>query len=262
MRYGEFEIHALPEGRFAVYEDGRFVPHPGEAPMPPGTNPVSVTPFLVKTPAEVLLLDTGLGPFAEGRDVRFLLEGLRRHGVEREDVTRVLLSHLHFDHLGAALLEAGGTEQPTFPHADYVVQRSEIEAPYTGTSEAARARILPVLEAAGQLALVEGDGFLTDEIEYLHTGGHTRGHQAFRLHTGGRAALFGGDVLPAPGHVTRAFRAKYDEDPARSLAERQRLVREAVEGGHLLLLYHAPADPAAFVEEDPRRGFVLERVRM
>lgn len=260
MRYGDFEIHALPEGRFTVGVDKRFVPHVEGAPLPKGTLFISVTPFLVKTPREVILLDTGLGEFAEGRDVTFLLDGLRRLGVEREDVTTVLLSHLHFDHAGAAVVSAGAVDQPTFPNAAYVVQRGELDAPYTGESDEGRARAIPVLDAAGQLVLVEGDGFLTDEIEYQRTGGHTRDHQIFRLHTGGRVAVFGGDVLPEPAQITRSFRAKYDHDPAHAQAERQRLVREAAEGGHLLLLYHSPSEPAAFVEEGPRQGFVVEKV--
>ncbi len=252
IEYGDLAVHPLPEGRFTVGWDKRFVPHAEGEAQPKGTLFISVTPFLVETPGDLLLLDTGLGEYAHGRDATFLLENVRRAGFEREDVTRVLLSHLHFDHAGGAVLDAAGTDLPTFPNAEYVVQRGELDAPYAGVSAEARARVIHTLETAGQLVTVEGAGWLTDEIEYERTGGHTRDHQIFRLHTGGRTAVFGGDVVPSPGQITRSFRAKYDFEPERSQAERSRIVREAADSGHLLLLYHSTDAPAAFVDETAR----------
>lgn len=260
IEYGDLRIHALPEGRFTVGADKRFVPHEEGDPFPKGTLFISVTPFLVETPTELLLLDAGLGEYAHGRDVTFLIENIRRAGFEREDVTRVLLSHLHFDHSGGAVVATGHTDQPTFPNAAYVVQRGEIDAPYDGVSLEARDRVVRTLDDAGQLVTVEGDGFVTDEIEHVHTGGHTPDHQIFRLHTGGRIAVFGGDVAPEPGQLRRRFKAKYDFDPDRAQDERTRIVAEAAEGGHLLLLYHSPREPAAFVDETPGGGVHVEPV--
>lgn len=258
IQYGDLRIHPLPEGRFTVGADKLFVPHVEGEPFPPGTLFISVTPFLVETPAEVLLLDTGLGDYAAGRDVTFLLDGIRRAGFEREDVSRVLLSHLHFDHCGGCVVDAAGFDQPTFPNAEYVVQAGEVDgAGYSDVSAEARQRVIHALDAAGQLLLVDGDARLSDEIELRHTGGHTENHQAIRLHANGRVAVFGGDVLPAPNQVTRSFRAKYDVDPARSQAERARLAQEAADDGHLLLFYHSATEPAAFVGEG-RHGLRVE----
>ena len=260
ITYGDLRIHPLPEGRFTVGEDKLFVPHEEGDPFPKGTLFISVTPFLVETPSELLLLDTGLGEYAHGRDVTFLIENIRRAGFEREDVTRVLLSHLHFDHAGGAVVSTGHADQPTFPNAAYVVQKGEMDAPYSGVSEEARDRVVRTLDDAGQLVTVEGDGFVTDAIEHVHTGGHTRDHQTFRLHTGGRIAVFGGDVVPSPGHLKRRFKAKYDFDPEHSLAERTRIIEDAAEHGNLLLLYHSPGDPAAFVDLAPGGGIHAEPV--
>lgn len=261
MTYGDLRIWPLPEGRFTVGADKRFVPHVEGAPLPKGTLFISVTPFLVETPSDLLMIDAGLGEYAHGRDATFLLDGIRHAGFEREAVTKVLLSHLHFDHSGGAVIDAGGIDQPTFPNAAYVVQAGEISAPYSGVSEDARRRVIQTLDAAGQLVRVEGNGWLTDEIEYRHTGGHTRDHQIFRLHTGGRVAVFGGDVAPSPGQLIRRFKAKYDFDAERAQAERSRIVEDAAEHGHLLLLYHSPEEPAAFVSDlGVTRGFAVEQV--
>jgi glyoxylase-like metal-dependent hydrolase (beta-lactamase superfamily II) len=262
VRYGEFEIHALPEGRFTVGLDKVFVPYRAGDPPRPGTLFVAVCPFAVVTPADVLLLDCGLGSWARGRSVDVLLDNLRRAGVERERVTRVLLSHLHFDHAGGAVFEAGGAWQPTFPRAEYVVQRGELDAPYTGESARARDLVVRTLDAAGQLATVEGDGWLTPEVEYAHTNGHTRDHELFRLHTAGRTAVYAGDVLATPGQVARRFVAKYDFDGPHAAAERERVARAAAEGGHLLLFYHSPEAPAAFLAEGPKGGLAVEPVAL
>ena len=262
MQYGDFQIHALSEGRFTVGIDKDFVPHVEGEPLPNGTLFISVCPFLVITPADVILLDTGLGEWARGRGVEFLTGGLRRHGVEREDVTRVLLSHLHFDHAGGSVFSVAAERRPTFPNAEYIVQKGELDAPYGEESEKARDAVADVVDEAGQLQLVEGSGFLTDEIENVHTGGHTRDHQAFRLHTGGRIAVFGGDVLPTPNQINLRFHAKYDFDAERSQSERTRLTQEAADEGHLLLFFHSTSAPAAFVEEGPKGGFRIESVEL
>jgi glyoxylase-like metal-dependent hydrolase (beta-lactamase superfamily II) len=262
MRYGDFDIHSLPEGRFTVGLDKVFVPHADGDPMRKGTLFVSVCPFLVETPSDVLLLDCGLGEWAEGRGVGILLENLQRHGLAREQVTKVLLSHLHFDHAGGAVFTLGDEVLPTFPNAEYVVQRGELTAPYGAKSDEARDRVSEALERAGQLVTVEGDGRLNDEISYVHTNGHTRDHGAFTLHSGELEVLFAGDVLPTPGQLRRKFSAKYDHDGGASQSWRDRLGAELAESGALALFYHSTDEPAGFVEPGERGGFRVEPVAL
>ena len=262
MTYGDLEIAALPEGRFTVGLDKRFVPHAeGDGPRA-GTLFISVTPFLVRTPESTMLIDTGLGSWAEGRGTEFVLDGLARHGVAPEAVDRVVLSHFHFDHAGGAISPVGNDWRPTFPNADYVAQRAELTADgYHGESERARDLVAATLEDAGQLVLVEGDvevGRVALEV----TGGHTGAHQIARIRSGGLEAVFGGDVLGTPGQVTRRFQAKYDVDGAASQAWRDRLVAEAQENGHLLLFYHSTSAPAAFVVEGARGVRAVEPVAL
>ncbi|MDX1419432.1 MAG: MBL fold metallo-hydrolase [Rubricoccaceae bacterium] len=260
MQYGDLQIHALPEGLFTVGLDKRFVPHAEGAALPTGTLFVSVCPFLVQTPSEVLLLDAGLGSWAEGRGVEPLLEGLTRHGVAREAVTRVVLSHLHLDHAGGAVYAVQGEWRPTFPNADYVVQREERMAEgYNGPSVEARDRVLDTLDGAGQLVLVDGDARVTDAVAVEKTNGHTGAHQLVRLDAGGgRTAVYAGDVLAGPSQVTRRFQAKYDVDGAASQRWRDRLVAEAAAEGHLLLFFHGTDAYGGFVEEGPKGGYRVE----
>ena len=261
MTYGDLEIDALPEGRFTVGLDKRFVPHAEGGALPPGTLFISVTPFLVRASDETLLVDTGLGSWAEGRGTEVLIEALGRLGVAPEGVDRVVLSHLHFDHAGGAVTDVGGGQwRPTFPAADYLIQRAEAEAPgYTGESARARDLVLDTLDRAGQLVWLDGDGH-AGRVEVEVTGGHTGAHQVVRLHTGDMQAVFGGDVLGTPGQVSRRFQAKYDVDGAASQSWRDRLAAEAAEAGHLLLFYHSAEEPAAFVSDGPKGQRAVEPV--
>lgn len=263
MQFGALEIHALPEGRFTVGLDKRFVPHTEGDPLPPGTLFVSVCPLLVRTPSETLLLDTGLGSWAEGRGTEVIGENLARHGVSPEDVTGVLFSHLHFDHAGGAVTPVGAEYRPTFPNAEYVVQGAELSAEgYKGESARVRDLVADVLDREGQLRQLDGDGPITDEIEAEITGGHTGAHQLIRLLAdgpgGGLRAVFPGDVLAGPSQVTRRFQAKYDVDGKASQAWRDRLTEHAAEHGDLLLFYHSTSTPGAFVEAAPGGGWRVE----
>lgn len=258
IHYGDLEVFPLPEGRFTVGADKVFVPHAEGDPPRAGALFVSVTPFAVRAPSGVWLLDCGLGSWAQGRGVDVLLDNLDRAGVERERVTRVLLSHLHFDHSGGAIYEVSGAWHPTFPNAEYVVQKGETDAPYAGESARARDRVVETLHGAGQLILVEGDGRLGDDIEYQLTGGHTRDHQLFRLHTAGRTAVFAGDILATPGQVRRRFVAKYDFDGEAAAARREALAREAADEGHLVLFYHSTSTPAGHVVAGERKALRVE----
>ena len=261
MTYGDLEIDALPEGRFTVGLDKRFVPHAEGDPPRPGTLFISVTPFLVRAPEETVLVDTGLGSWAEGRGTEVLVEGLARLGVVPESVDRVVLSHLHFDHSGGAVTETGAEGwRPTFPAADYVVQRAEATAEgYAGESARARDLVLDTLDRAGQLVWLDGDD-RAGRAEVEVTGGHTGAHQLVRLRAGDMEAVFGGDVLATPGAVTRRYQAKYDVDPATSQDWRDRLAAEAAERGSLLLFYHSAREPAAFVTDGPKGQRSVEPV--
>lgn len=262
MTYGDLDISALPEGRFTVGTDKQFVPHDPAGPARKGTLFISVTPFLVRTPEATMLVDTGLGSWAEGRGTEFLLGGLAAHGVAPEAVDRVVLSHLHFDHSGGAISPVGADWRPTFPAADYVVQRAEATADgYAGESERARDLVLETLDREGQLVWVEGDAEL-GRVGLEVTGGHTGAHQVVRLRSGELQAIFGGDVLGTPGSVVRRYQAKYDVDGAVSQQWRDRLIAEAAENGHLLLFYHSTSRPAAFVAEGGRGHHVVEPVEL
>lgn len=264
MIFGNFEIHCLDEGQFTIGLDKVFVPYEAGEVLPKGTLFVAIKPFLIKSDHDILLLDCGLGEEAKGRSIMYLMDNLAKHGVHREDVTKVLLSHLHFDHTGGCLFRLGDQCVPTFPNALYYAQKGEANATFKGRSQSFKDELIATLEASGQLVWLDGDGEIDDHISYQITGGHTEFHQAYWLHDGsGRSILFGGDVLPQPSQVNRKFLAKYDFDPQQSQIQRISLAKEAYQKGALLLFYHSTQEAAGFlVDYQERTGYKMELVAL
>ncbi|HRR08440.1 MAG TPA: MBL fold metallo-hydrolase [Rhodothermales bacterium] len=263
MQYGLLEVFHLNEGKFNVGADKRLVPHIEGQPFPPRTLHVAANAFVVRTPNEVVLFDTGLGEEAEGRNISFLTDQLAHLGVSREEVSKVFLSHFHADHIGGATYQVGFERRPTFPNATYFAQQREAKTPYAGRSNDLRAITIDVLEEHGQLVWLDGNGWIEDLIEYEVTGGHTPFHQIAWLHFDGLVVLFGGDVLPQPTQVTRRFLAKYDYQPEQSAEWRQKMARRAYENGAMMLFYHSTSYPAAFLPAfNEKIGYKLEPVSL
>ena len=96
------EIYALGEGSYSVDSTKKFIPFNPETDNPkdrPASLFIHVNPFLIKTKSDLILLDTGLG-YKDTRDELFLHQHIRNAGFDPEDVSLVLMSHLHYDHSG------------------------------------------------------------------------------------------------------------------------------------------------------------------
>jgi N-acyl homoserine lactone hydrolase len=199
--------------------------------------------YVIETAQERILVDTGLHPEAADHPARrygrpdavgpaqLELERSVAEQVDLDTITRVVLTHLHYDHAGALALLP--------PSVPVFVQRREWEA---GQDEAAVSRnfYLPVdySTVGGQLELVDGDHDLLGDgsIELLSTPGHTPGHQSVRV---GETLVIGGDVSHlASGLDDHRFPVFGDDFAAQaSSADRLRALRDA---GAVVMPGHDP----------------------
>ncbi|MFD2765760.1 MBL fold metallo-hydrolase [Micromonospora eburnea] len=183
----------------------------------------------------VTLIDAGVGPAgslaaswapAPGR----LPAELAAAGVDPADVRTVVLTHLHTDHVGWAVV---GT--PYFRNADYLLQRAELAALDRFHPELP-ARLLGPLRAAGQLRVVDGDTDLTPGVRVLSTPGHTPGHQSVLVDSADERLLVTGDLLVHPLQLVDPTLAyAHEEDPATARASRLRLLSTADTRGRTIL---------------------------
>ncbi|MXV51080.1 MBL fold metallo-hydrolase [Pedobacter sp. HMF7647] len=235
------KISVLPEGSYSVDSSKKFIPFDPEKDDPksrPASLFIHVNPFLVKTEKELILFDCGLG-FAAENGKPLIHENIRRAGYSPEDVSLVLMSHLHFDHSGGMVFEEHGLKQVSFPNATYVVQRGEWEAAYSGKSSSYHTDIFDVLQRSGHIHFVDGSGELANGINYELTGGHCQYHQAFLIKENNETCFYGGDILPEPEQLLRKFAAKYDFDGRKSMELREHYGKLAAENNWSCLYYHA-----------------------
>jgi glyoxylase-like metal-dependent hydrolase (beta-lactamase superfamily II) len=212
--------------------------------------PTATNSLLILSEGKRILVDTGLGSKLSAKEQEIvnrpgdgeLLAHLRDLGFQPEDIDIVVNTHLHADHCGGNTLIRDGASIPTFPRAEYWIQRLDwADALYP--NERTRATYLPAnlkpLEAAGQLRLLSGDTRVTREVKCVVTPGHTRAHQCVLIESGGQKALFLGDMAGRAIFMERiAWLPAYDIEPLVNLETRRTWRDWALEENALLIFEH------------------------
>jgi glyoxylase-like metal-dependent hydrolase (beta-lactamase superfamily II) len=206
--------------------------------------------FLVRTGGRVVLVDTGLGPpWAPGSrwlagdapaEPSGLLAELDRVGVPPVDITDVVLTHLHLDHVGWNVRGEAGAPVPTFPNARHHVQAVEVANLRDGSPAHQRMYATHVrpLADAGLLVTVDGPAAVAPGARLWPAPGHSPGHQVLVLEDGDRRLTVSGDTFVHPAQATDpAVPYKYESDPDTAAATR----RELLSAGGLLAPAHWPA---------------------
>ncbi len=211
------------------------------------------SPVVVDTGKEIVLFDTGLGAGARAQGGGRLLEGLAAAGYKPEDISLVVLTHMHGDHIGG-LMEDG---KPAFPKARYVAGQAEYDfwkdkaregTPAEGNHKMVLANVVPLAEKTTFI----GDGAtVLPGITAMLAVGHTPGHMIFRLESEGRHLVMTGDT--ANHYVLSLQRpdweVRFDMDKAQAAATRKR-VFDMIAGEKIAFLgYHMPFPAVGFVEK-------------
>lgn len=243
------KIFPLSEGVFTVGHDKEFVPFKQGSDVltdrPTGSLLVDIQPFLVVTDNDVIVLDTGLGYEVNGE--LQIHANLRKHGYEPQDVTKVLLSHLHKDHAGGVVYrDKEGLIKNTFPRADYYIYRPEVEfAMEKGTPSFDTAKIEPLLTSPQVNWLSGEEGEIDGYIQYFHSGGHSPQHIVFLIDDGTEKVFYGGDEAPQLKQMKIKYVAKYDYNGKKALALREQYAERGKAEGWEFLFYHDVGTPIA-----------------
>lgn len=213
---------------------------------PQGTLILSIQTYVIRTKRNTVLIDTGVGDGrGQGTESRYLRE-LRRAGVSPEDVDFVVNTHLHVDHVGWNTRRVEGTLVPTFPRAQYLLVREEweywrgVKDPALG-SKPVEENVVPIAESENA-QVVPGDFVIDEEARLEPTPGHTPGHVAVHLESGGGHAVFLGDVFHHPVQVAQpGWRNALDEingDPPQAERVRRALLNRYADGDSMILPAH------------------------
>jgi glyoxylase-like metal-dependent hydrolase (beta-lactamase superfamily II) len=229
---------------------------------PAGEVDLAFTVTHVRLGAASVLIDAGLGPPRPGAGERRtpgVEAGLAELGVRPEEITHVILTHAHWDHVNGALTGSGAELAPRYPRARYLIGRADLEVGRAGTHP--HDLCTPQLEAlarAGVLDLVDGDHEVAPGITMLDAPGESPGHHAVLVASGGASFLHLADLYHHPCELARGW-VQEQTDPAAVLPARARVLDEAVRRGAVVVAAHDPVPGWARVVAE-EGGFRIERL--
>jgi len=198
-----------------------------------------------------ILIDNGMGDKQSKRFFNnFYLNGddsleksLAKHGLTPNDITDMVLTHLHFDHCGGSIKYNNDKTKliPAFKNATYWVGKQHWEwSLVKGTRETAsflKENILPIQES-GRLKLVEKETELFPNFSVRFFDGHTEGQMIPYIKYKGKTVVYIADMLPATAHIPLPWIMSYDTSPKITMEEKKQFLNEAAENDYIFFLEH------------------------
>lgn len=281
MKFGDYEVQAIVDARFALDGGSMFGVVPRtlwERLAPPDErNRIALVSRLLYLEGHDrrILVDTGLGDkwddrrrdiFAVETVDGGVLAALASRGVAPDEITDVVLTHLHFDHAaGTTRRDADGELRLTFPGARHHVQARHWEWAFHPTLKDAgsfRAEDFSELARGDQLRLVDGAAELFPDFHVVPLDGHTTAMQAIRVGPRGGDLLFCADLVPTSAHLRWPYIMGFDNAPLVTLAEKQRLLVRAAAEGTVIVFQHDPEVAAATLQETDHGVEIAARVEI
>jgi len=275
------KIHVLNTGNFKLDGGAMFGVVPKS--LWQRTNPAdannlcdwSMRSLLIEDGDKLTLIDTGIGDkqsekffshyYLNGDDS--LQGNLKKLGFSLEDITDVILTHLHFDHCGGAIKwnkERTGFE-PVFKNATYWSTEKHWEwATIPNAREKASflsENILPIKES-GQLKFIERTGDFTqnafNKMDMLFVDGHTESMMIPHIEYQDKKIIFMADLLPSTGHIPLPYVMGYDTRPLLTLSEKEKFLNTAVDNDYILFLEHDSANECCTLKRT-EKGVQLDK---
>ncbi|HLP39640.1 MBL fold metallo-hydrolase [Lacibacter sp.] len=216
--------------------------------------------LLIEDGNRLILIDNGIG---DKQDEKFLghyyLHGddtldksLAKHGFSKDDITDVLLTHLHFDHCGGSIKREGDKLVPAFKNATFWSNEQHWEwATKPNDREKAsflKENILPI-EESGQLKFILpgesqfhqlSSSVFNENMSVRFVNGHTESMMLPQINYNGKTIVYMADLLPAAAHIPIPYVMAYDMFPLTTLNEKKSFLKEAVENDYILFFEHDP----------------------
>ena len=214
--------------------------------------------LLIEDGNRLILVDNGIGDKQSEKFFKhYFLHGdasldssLAKYGFSKNDITDVVLTHLHFDHCGGSIEKVGDKLVPAFKNATYWSNEKHWDwAVYPNAREKAsflKENILPIQESGQLKFIADGkseDGRLAqtdfaENISMRFTNGHTESMMLPQINYKGKTIVYMADLLPSQGHIPIPYIMAYDMFPLTTLNEKQSFLTEAVEKDYILFFEH------------------------
>jgi len=241
--------------------------------------------LLIEDGNRLILIDNGIGDKQDEKFFSFyylhgddtLDKSLAKLGFSKDDITDVLLTHLHFDHCGGSIAREGDKLVPEFkkatywsnkPHWDWAVKPNEREK-----ASFLKENILPIQES-GQLKFIQvsqasenklGHTPFAENISVRFVSGHTQAMMLPQINYKEKTVVYMADLLPSAGHIPLPYVMAYDMFPLTTLQEKKSFLQEAVENNYILFFEHDPQIECCDLQTTdrgirPKNTFKMEEV--
>jgi glyoxylase-like metal-dependent hydrolase (beta-lactamase superfamily II) len=209
--------------------------------------------LLIETEDRLILVDTGIGNKQKGNFIKhfsplnthLLLNNLHKKGFSKEDITDVILTHLHFDHSGGAIiLNNENIHVPTFPNATYWVSDLQWNAAVNPSIKEApsflKENFLP-LQQWNKLKLIhctQSDLTFIPGLKIRFVYGHSPGMILPIIKIENQTFVYCADLIPTIHHLSLSYILAYDIQPLQTIIERKLLIEEALLNHYVLIFEH------------------------
>jgi len=212
---------------------------------------MTLNSLIIETDGHKILVDTGWG---DKQSAKFfshvhlhngegLIEGLAARGYKPEDITDVVLTHLHADHCGGCVRNSssGHGFELVFPQAIYHVSRTQWEWAAKNNLREADAfleeNIKPIAES-GRLNLVDEEGEMFKGFSVRFCYGHTPGLMIPVIDYKDKTFVYVGDLIPTAAHLPLIWNMSYDIESLKTIEEKKSLLEEALDNDYILVFQH------------------------
>ncbi len=269
-KIGNYALHTIETGRFGLDGGAMFgiVPKPlweRRIPADPKNRiPLNMRCLLIEGDGRLMLIDNGLGDkydakFADIYAVDHSYAGLNRSlnklGYLIEDITDVIITHLHFDHCGGSTKRVGEKLEVVFKNARHLVQRAHwdwAQVPNVRERNSFLKENLEPLAASGQLEFLDGPAEIAPGIDVFTANGHTEAMQLVKISSEEKNLVYVADLLPTHAHISPAWNMAYDLYPMTTIEEKGMFLKEACENSWNLFFEHDPEVEVASLESTDR----------
>ena len=229
-----------------------------------------------RTDHRVILVDTGCGTkwapdkadrYGVSYDPEAIPTKLASIGLTADDVTDVIIAHLHFDHNGGLTRwrdEPDGPVELVYPQATHWIHRQHWDHAHKPHPKDRASFIqddFAALEASGKLSFLEGDEPAGggDGVSWFVSHGHTPYQMLPIFGSGDRKLMFVGDAIPTAAHLPVTWVMAYDVQPMMTIQEKQWILSRCMDDNWLIAFPHEPEMGIAAVDGPPKRPVVREK---
>lgn len=272
MKIGKYEVISIKSGMFRLDGGAMFgvVPKVLWNKLNPADdlNRINLTTrsLILISDQRKILVDTGLGnKFDDKFKNIYAIENLPidsaliKKEINPEEITDVIITHLHFDHTGGSTKIENDRIIPTFLNAKYYIQKSHFDWALNPSDKDRASFIkqdfLPLKEF-NQIVFTDGDFKLDDEIEILISNGHTPNQQHLKVSDGTTTLFYCGDLIPTSAHIPYPYVMSYDLYPLTTIEEKKRILPQAFEENWILFFEHDPFVSSVTLSEG-KKGFEI-----